>query len=532
MKKNNPLTPVKCGILHRPVVDYSRVSTKMAKEEGYSIPSQQKLCRSYADNNRFSIVREFIDVETAKREGRKDFSRMLQFLRDEAKKPPEVACRTILVEKTDRLYRNIKDWVTLDELGVEIHFVKEGVILSPESNSKEKFMHGIMVLMAKAYIDNLSEETRKGMVEKAEEGIFPSYAPLGFINIECNGKRIIQPDPDVAPLIKKLFGWYITGNFSLLAVTQKIREEGLVYRKTGSKIHKSLVHKILGNPIYAGDFIWGGKLYRGTHEPIVSREMFDRVQEIMNEKGKRRTRQQKHSWAFQGLASCGHCGCALTAEGKKGRYVYYHCTGHRGKCPEKYIREEEMDRQFVGALAAIRMDEDVLDWVVTALKESHADEKRFHDERIGSLQREYTKYQNRLDAMYVDKLDGRISQEIFDGKSAEWRKEQNDLLRKIANHQSANRSYLDDGVRILELSQHAVTIYEKQEMREKRRLLDFVFSNSTWKDGTLTPNYRKPFDMIAVTNISYKKEQAASPGKSGLNEIWLPGQDSNLQPSG
>gem|GEM_PF-751254 len=166
------------------------------------------------------------------------------------------------------------------------------------------------------------------------------------------------------------------------------------------------------------------------------------------------------------------------------------------------------------------------------LLEWGGDEKRFHDEMIGGLQREYTKVQNRLDAMYLDKLDGRISQEFFDGKSTEWRKEQDDILRKIVNHQNANRSFLDDGVRILELSQRAVSIYEKQEMREKRKLLNFMCSNSTWKDGTLTPKYRKPFDMIADTNSVYKKEQAASPEKSGLNDIWLPGQDSNLQPSG
>jgi hypothetical protein len=76
-------------------------------------------------------------------------------------------CRCGTSEKTDRLYRNLKDWVTLDELDQEIHFVKENVVISRDSRSSEKFMHGIKVLMAKNYIDNLSEETRKGMLEKA-----------------------------------------------------------------------------------------------------------------------------------------------------------------------------------------------------------------------------------------------------------------------------------------------------------------------------------------------------------------------------
>jgi DNA invertase Pin-like site-specific DNA recombinase len=261
----------------------------------------------------------------------------------------------LLVEKTDRLYRNLKDWVTLDELDLEIHFVKENFVLSPESRSSEKFNHGIKVLMAKNYIDNLSEETRKGMLEKAEQGIYPSFAPLGYVNVDHAGRRHIQPDSIIAPLIRALYGWYATGNYSLLEVIKKARAEGLTYRKTGAKLHKSIVHKILTNPIYYGDFDWAGRRYRGNHEPIVSKEIFDRVQQVLAEKGRRRTRQQKHKWIFQGLVSCGHCGCALTGEIKKSRYVYYHCTGHKGKCPEHYVREEELDREFVKALRVLKI---------------------------------------------------------------------------------------------------------------------------------------------------------------------------------
>jgi site-specific DNA recombinase len=99
--------------------------------------------------------------------------------------------------------------------------------------------------MAKNYIDNLYEETRKGMLEKAEQGIYPAFAPLGYVNVDNAGKRHIQPDPIIAPLICALYGWYATGNYSLLEVTKKAQAEGLIYRKTGAKLHKSVVHKIL-----------------------------------------------------------------------------------------------------------------------------------------------------------------------------------------------------------------------------------------------------------------------------------------------
>ena len=288
---------------------YARVSSKEQEKEGFSIPAQLKLLNHYAGQQNFLTVHEYVDIETAKRSGRKGFNDMVKFLKNETTvKKPKRKCRILLVEKTDRLYRNLKDWVTLDELDLEIHFVKENVILSRDSRSSEKFMHGIKVLMAKNYIDNLSEETKKGMLEKAEQGIYPSFAPLGYINIKANGKRIIKPDPAIGPQIRKLFEWYATGNYSLLALTRKAFNEGFTFRKSRNKISKSVIHKILRNPIYYGNFTWAGRRYHGTHEPLISRELFDRVQTVMTEKGRRRTRQQKHKWAFQGLLTCGHCG--------------------------------------------------------------------------------------------------------------------------------------------------------------------------------------------------------------------------------
>lgn len=504
-------------------VIYMRVSSKEQEKGGYSIPAQLKLLKGYAEEHGFKVVNEFTDIETAKRAGRAAFNEMIGFLKKQhSSKNPGQPCRIVLVEKTDRLYRNITDWVKLDELDLEIHFIKEGFVLSKDSRSADKLIHGIKVLMAKNYVDNLSEETKKGMIEKAEQGIFPSYAPLGYLNVECEGKRYIQPDPQLAPMIKKIYEWYVTGQYSVKDVTQLAYEEGFAYRRTKGRVHKSIVHKILSNPVYYGDFDWGGKRYHGTHEPLVSKEMWDKVQDIKFDKGNRKTRHQKHDWAFRGLVSCGHCGCALTAEIKKGRYVYYHCTGQRGKCPEKYVREEVLAEQFGEALKAITIENDVLEWVVTALKSSHEDEKKYHDEMITTLHQQYTKLQNRIDQMYIDKLDGNVTHEFYDQKSNEWRKEQAGIRRKVEQHENANTSYIEAGVHILELSNRAWELYQKQDMAEKRRLLDHVFSNSSYADGKLTPNYRKPFNLISKAMLMQMELTGGKFDKTAKSEIWLP----------
>ena len=151
---------------------------------------------------------------------------------------------------------------------------------------------------------------------------------------------------------------------------------------------------------------------------------------------------------------------------------------------------------------------------------------------MASLQKQCQRLQDRLDRMYIDKLDGGISQDSFDRMREAFRKEQRDTLHKIEQHQSAHETYVEEGVRLLELAQRAVILYEKQDMQEKRRLLDFVCSNSTWKDGKLIPQYRKPFDLLAVTNQAYQQTKATSPEESGLCPRWLPGPDSNQRPSG
>jgi hypothetical protein len=205
---------------------------------------------------------------------------------------------------------------------------------------------------------------------------------------------------------------------------------------------------------------------------------------------------------------------------KKGRYVYYHCSGAKGKCPEPYARQEAIETEFEKALRLIVMDQEVVDWVASALRQSHTDEKRFRDAAVAKLNSEHAR-------LYEDRLDGRVDLAFFDRKSREWRDEQSRILREIEGHQVANESYMDAGIRILELSRNMHRLFAKQPAEEKRRLLDFVVSNCSWKGGTLTPEFRQPFDMLAVANGESKTSESAKMGEDGRNAIWLPGMDSN-----
>ena len=217
---------------------------------------------------------------------------------------------------------------------------------------------------------------------------------------------------------------------------------------------------------------------------------------------------------------------------KKGRYVYYHCTGYKGKCDEPYVREEVISEKFSEVLGRLSFAEDVLQWVSTGLRESHADQRKEHDDAIARLQAECERLQNRIHAMYVDKLDGRIDHSFYVQMSEQWRVEQEKLMQEITLHQAADQCYLDEGVRLLELAHSSQRLFAKQEPNEKRRLLNFVLSNSTWKRGALSITFRQPFDLIS--EITTPGPGGASGGAENPSTCpaWWARQDSNLQPSG
>ena len=124
--------------------------------------------------------------------------------------------------------------------------------------------------------------------------------------------------------------------------------------------------------------------------------------------------------------------------------------------------------------------------------------------------------------MYVDKLDGLVDVAFFEKMSNQWRDEQNRCLREIERHQEADKSYMDEGVQLLELARKAQTLFGRQDPCEKRRLLDFLLSNCTWEDGEVVATFRQPFDFLGETVVAEKQRKAIRMGSNRLSENWLP----------
>ncbi len=470
-------------------VIYARVSSKEQEQGGYSIPAQIKLLRGFAQSKHLNVVREYKEAESAKDSGRTKFNEMLQFLSTNSD------VRTLLCEKTDRLSRNFTDIGTLDTLmkksGLVIHLVKENTQLSRDSRSQATFMWGIKAVMAKNYSDNLSEEVIKGMDQKASEGKWPTKPPLGYRRNVTT--KLVDIDPEKGPLVRRLFEEYAVGNISLRQLTKFADRIGL-RSVNGKKLNKAAVHRILLNVFYTGKFIYKGKMYQdAAHEALVSPELFGKVGGLLRRPAISRT--SKRNFAYRGLVKCHRCGCSMTPDMKQHRYVYYRCTEWKGRC-KNAVSEAKLAEQFAEAVRQVQIDPEMAEKLAVALHESHEDKVEFRENVLRSLERRRKELNGRLDHAYEDKLDGNITEGFWKRKSAEWNDELISIEAEMQSHREANQNYLELGDMIIELARSAYDLYRSQTDVERRKLLEFLVSKTTYADGTLYVTYRKPFDLL------------------------------------
>jgi site-specific DNA recombinase len=460
---------------------YARVSSREQREEGFSIEAQVKLLRAAASKEGLEIAREFIEVESAKAAGREEFTEMVNYFKRNR------SCRVLLVEKTDRLYRNYRDALTLEDLDIRINFVKENGWLSKDSKSQEKLMHDIRLAMARNYSENLREEVKKGMSEKASQGTYPGRAPFGYRNNKAT--RSIEIHPEKSFIAKRVFELYASGNYSLFSLSQELRHA------TGTRISKTNLHKMLKNPFYVGNFIWRGQTYKGTHPVFINPQLYAQAQLVL--RGHNKPKYGKRNIAFRGMLTCAHDNCTVTAEVKKEKYIYYRCTGHRGKCGLPRFREEEIAGRLGHVLQDISIPEEVARTIGASLQQVHVQMRDHQQQERARLKRELGILRDRMDAAYTDKLDGKISESFWQRKQAEWQSEETRIesLASGLTEDSASEKLLNMQ-RILELAQNAHSIYLTQKPAEQAELLKKVVLNCLIDAVSLYPTYRKPFDLI------------------------------------
>lgn len=473
---------------------FCRVSSKEQEETGYSLDAQEKLLVEYANKQEFSVVKIYRITESASgKQIRKTFNEMLQFVQKND-------IKIILCEKIDRLTRNLKDastvneWIQLNENN-QVHFIKENFIVSKNTKAHENLVWDMKVAIARFYTNNLSEEVRKGQKEKLAQGWLPTKPPIGYKTIGEKGHKIHIIDKDVAPFIKKAFEMYASGNYSMEALRQKLYSEGFRTR-AGNKPAKNRIEDILNEPFYYGAMRWNSVLYpEGKHEPIITKELFDKAQTVR--RGHLAPTHSKHSFQFRKMMKCEECKGTITAELQKG-IVYYHCS-HYNNCTQKpYTPENKIEEQLFGVFKFFEnITPREAEAIKAKIKSNHAQEIEYKETTLNTLNARYIQLQSRLDILYNDRLDQKITTENWDKKQKEINQEQAEIQEQISRIKNVETKYFEIWLNILDLAHRAKEIYEKRSPEERRLLLSHIFSNLMLKDEKVIPLLTKPVEALS-----------------------------------
>lgn len=366
----------------------------------------------------------------------------------------------------------------------------------------KKACYGLKVLLSKNFIDNLREETQKGRLKKASEGYFIGQVPYGYKKLD---PRTTVIDEEKAPFVRRAFELYATG-ISLERVKEQLYEEGFIYQSVHKKISKGQLGKMLQNINYLGVLKFRDVIYAGQHPPIISQELFDKAQ-LSFRKDNKPLYRDDHNFALAGMMTCAKCGCAITAEIKKGKYVYYHCTGGKGKCEQKkiYINELDLMPQFDEAVKAVSLAQKHIDYIKQGLKESLADKKEFSEQMRSNLKAEESRIRHRLDKITNEYYDDLVDAKFYNEKRAQWNKDLDEIMIKLEALHNAEKKYYEEGVRIIETLKNAYILYKQQTPTEQRKLLNYLLSNCKLEGRKVSYDYNLPFSYFINFDSCRKK---------------------------
>jgi site-specific DNA recombinase len=391
---------------------YARKSTDVEDKQVLSIDAQINELREFAEREQIKIVAELIEKQSAKTPGRPIFNNMLS--RIEAGE-----AEGILAWHPDRLARNSVDGgriiYMLDTNQIKtLKFPRSWFENTPQG----KLMLHNDFGFSKYYVDSLSENTKRGLREKVRRGEYPGPAPIGYIN-DYRTKRVFV-DRERAPIVKEAFERYAGG----METQETLREffgKNNIRSRTGKLLGNTTISNLLSNPLFYGHFRYGGEVYEGKHEPIITKKLFDEVQAVINERWRYSPKFIKAPTqkGFMGLLHCAECGCAITAEIQKG-HTYYRCTKRSKKqqCFQKYVREEDLNVQISDLLKPYSLRKDWADEMLKRVKEEKSHAAQSAKLMVFQKRAEIEKINLRLKKLLDSFLDELIDRETYVAEKA------------------------------------------------------------------------------------------------------------------
>ena len=458
---------------------YARKSTDTEDKQVLSIEAQLVELRKFAKDNGLVVIDELIEKRTAKVPGRPVFNSMI-------KRIENGEANGILAWHPDRLARNSID-------GGQIIYLLDQTTLNYlrfpvfqfENTSQGKFMLSIMFGQSKYYVDNLSENTKRGLRTKVRNGDFPSQAPFGYLN-DSRSKTIVL-DKRYAPLVKEIFEKYARGDQTMSQLADFLQDNGAITR-TGKVFKDDKVKSILQNPFYYGLFLYKGEL--------ISKALFDKVQLVIVERGHKK-RAKKPTVPFLGLMKCADCGMSITSEtktrtqknGNFHRWTYYRCSRKKRivKCTNPPIREKDLLPQLSALLGKYAMSEKMFAFMNERIEQDEQAEIAGNVSLLDDLRTQIAKLTNKQQILLDSYLDQDIDRQTFLTKKSEILSQKKTLEESLVNLQVNQNAWIEPMKKWLETAKSICYLLKSDDFDGQKVVLAEIFgSNLFLHNKTIT----------------------------------------------
>jgi len=492
---------------------YARVSTEKQAEKELSIPFQIKVMREYAKRNGFKVIGEFIEQgKSAKTINRPELKRLLDYCKEHKD------VNVVLIHKIDRLARNLIDYATikaiLKQKGIRLISVTEPF----DDNPIGRLLENIIASVSEWYSANLGEEIKKACFAKIMKGEWPQRPPLGYKSIKGKNKRTIHvPDRETAPIVKEAFELFATGNYSLKTLSEVMYEKGLK-TKYGRPFSPESMKRLLKRKFYIGKLIWHGREYKGRHKPIIEKELFYQVQEVLKRRSKDSGEKGKHKFLLRGIAYCKSCGQKLTAEIHP-RGTYYRCLNYEKKCREPYIPVSFLDDQIEALYAHLQPPKSLLRLLKDEMCEVAKRRERIGKVEIKRIKRKIDEIERKEIRLLDEMLSDKVPKDVYERIQRQFSQEKRALETRLATLEIDYKEPLDFLDKCILISSMLLYLHKKFNFDQKKTLLKAIFKRIYVKNKAIVDvELNPPFSILLGDDI---KRLFKNPPSRGTNFVIL-----------
>ena len=542
-------------------LSYCRKSSESEEKQMLSIDSQKRELKRIIERDGLNNTDTLWESKSAYKIGREEFRKMIEAL--ESGK-----ANAILAYHLTRLARNSQDG------GKIIYMMDEGLIKeirTPEkiyrNTTDDKFLMQIHFAMAKKSSDDTSDFVKRDIQSKLAKGEYPSTVSLGYLNIDKDGKiagkrytlkkqikiseinrplKRVEQDPFIAPLVVKLFEECATGKYGIEELSKKCFEWGVTGGRNNNKLSKSTTYGVLTNPLYYGAIRWRGRIYEPEelpeetrHEPIISMELFERVQEILGLRN--RPVGTKRFYSFSNLMKCKECGGNISALTSKG-ITYYRCCKCTGL---KYTTEDEITDQLEDFASTMTIDEDFYNIAIEEINKANETEISGREAVVKQQQRELNNCQIRLDNLLRLKISPNnknnelLSDEEFIQQKKETLLEMKIIKEKIGDTDQRSQNWFNNCVEYFDFNKRLIEKIQKTTPQKKRELFEFFYYNPVLSEKLLVNSDKSPHKFIISANLkkqatittNFASIKAKTTSLEAVCCEWRERRDSNPRPS-